>query len=350
MESTKSIQRKPAKFGEPVVDPAAWLPADLAATDEWMHDWNATELRALQDMARTVRRRIGDDPNGLLALDKQAFDLGPCESVVRKAFTLLRDGPGLALLRGLPVQEMDPVDVAIIYWGIGRHLGQARSNNPGGDMLGHVTDLGKTQADPTSRGYQTREAMDYHCDQASIVGLICIRAACSGGLSKIASSVSVYNELLRRSPSSVEILSKPLCWTKHGEVDPGEPGFYESAVFSVLDDMLCTSFGPKHIYKGHDLPEAPDLTRQQRSAIGLAEDIAEELHYEMELLRGDMQFLNNYVVLHTRTAYQDWPEPERKRLLWRLWLSAPDLRPATAYVKQWDAGIVLGSTQERILL
>jgi hypothetical protein len=346
----KIVQRRPAVFGKPVIDPAAWLPADLAADQGWMHHWDAAELQALQEMARTVRRRIGDNPAGLLALDKDAFDLGPCEPAVRKVFALLRDGPGLALLRGLPVREMDLLDVAIIYWGIGRHLGQARSNNPAGDMLGHVTDLGKTQADPTSRGYQTREAMDYHCDQASIVGLVCIREARSGGMSKLASSISVYNELLDRSPSSVQLLGKPLCWTKHGEVNLGEPGFYESAVFSVLDDMLCTSFGPKHIYKGHDLPDAPDLTLQQRSAIGLAEEIAEELHYEMELRQGDMQFLNNYVVLHTRTAYQDWPDPGRKRLLWRLWLSAPDLRPATAYVKQWDAGIVLDSTRERIVL
>lgn len=342
--------RPPAILGRPVIDPAAWMPRDLDADGEWLHQWNAAELDALRQMAKSVRPLVGDDPDRLLGLGKDTFNLGACAPVVGKVFGMLRDGMGVALLRGLPVQQMDPIDAAIIYWGIGRHLGRARSNNPDGDMLGHVTDLGKTQADPTSRGYQTREAMDYHCDQASIVGLICMREAQSGGLSKIASSISVYNELLDRSPASVQVLSRPLCWTKHGEVNPGEMGFYESPVFSVLEGKLCTSFGPKHIYKGHEVAGAPPLSAAQREAIGLAEQIAEELHYEMELRQGDMQFLNNYVALHTRTAYKDWPDPARKRLLWRLWLSAPDLRPATAYVKQWDAGVIIDSTRERIAL
>ena len=42
--------------------------------------------------------------------------------------------------------------------------------------------------------------------------------------------------------------------------------------------------------------------------------------------------------------------PERKRRLWRLWLSDPELRPATAYVRQWDAGVVLRATEDRIVL
>jgi Taurine catabolism dioxygenase TauD, TfdA family len=253
-------------------------------------------------------------------------------------------------VRGLPIGEMPPLEIASIYWGIGRHLGVARSNNPDGDMIGHVTDLGKTQDDPNSRGYQTRETMDYHCDQASIVGLICIREPQSGGVSKIASSVSVYNELLRTAPWAVELLSRPLCWTKHGEVDKGGKAFYESPVFAILDGMLCTSFGPKHIVKGHALPGAPALTPEQRQAIELAESIAERQHFEMTFRQGDIQLLNNFVCLHTRNAYVDWPEPDRKRLLWRLWISDPDLRPPTAYVKQWDAGVVVDGARHRIVL
>ena len=90
--------------------------------------------------------------------------------------------------------------------------------------------------------------------------------------------------------------------------------------------------------------------RGQRQAIELAESIAERQHFEMTFRRGDIQLLNNYVCLHTRNAYVDWPDPERKRRLWRLWLSDPELRPATAYVRQWDAGVVLRATEDRIVL
>ena len=342
--------RSPTVLGKPVTDPAIWTGEDLQENNSWLYLLSSEEVDALLTMAKQVRPLIGSDPNKLLELGKEHFKLGVFQSTLNNIWHQLKDGLGAALIRGLPLQQMDLIDAACVYWGIGRHLGDARSNNPEGDMLGHVTDLGKTQDDPNSRGYQTSEAMDYHCDQSSIVGLLCVREPQSGGKSKIASSLSVYNELLKRNPNAVEILSQPLCWTKHGETDPGLPNFYRSAVFNVLDNMLCTSFGPKHIEKGHKLEGAPDLTQEQREAIALAEQIAEEQHFGMQLQQGDIQLLNNYVVLHTRSAYQDWPEPEKKRLLYRLWLSAPELRPATDYVKEWDEGIVLHKTNERIVL
>jgi hypothetical protein len=44
----------------------------------------------------------------------------------------------------------------------------------------------------------------------------------------------------------------------------------------------------------------------------------------MDFQPGDIQWLKNSVVLHKRTEYVDWPEPERKRHLLRLWLCARD--------------------------
>lgn len=342
--------RIPAVLGKPVVDPAIWVGEELRSNQGWLYELGTDEIEGLLAMARNVRPLIGDDPNRLLDLDRSHFELGAFRNTLGGIWRQLKDGMGVALIRGLPLKAMEPIDAASVYWGIGRHLGEARSNNPEGDMLGHVTDLGKTQDDPNSRGYQTSEAMDYHCDQSSIVGLLCVREPQSGGRSKIASSMAVYNELLRRDPEAVRLLGQPLCWTKHGETDPGQPAFYRSAVFNVLDGMLCTSFGPKHMEKGHKLAGAPAMTEAQRRAIALAEQIAEEQHFGMQLQQGDIQLLNNYVALHTRSAYQDWPEPGRRRLLYRLWLNAPGLRPATDYVKEWDAGIVLNKTRERIVL
>ena len=52
-----------------------------------------------------------------------------------------------------------------------------------------------------------------------------------------------------------------------------------------------------------------------------------ELMYTMFLEPGDMQFLNNHVMLHSRTDYIDHKEPEKFRLLQRLWLAPPDSIP-----------------------
>ena len=344
-------QTREAAFpGQPVADPAQWTGADLAANPRWIFPLEDEDIGALRDMARSVRTRIGDDPNKLLALPSGAFDLGAFAPKVAAIRRELKDGLGAALLRRLPMEGMDLLEAATIYWGIGTHLGVACSNNPEGDMLGHVTDLGKTQKDPSSRGYQTREEMAFHCDQSTLVGLLCVRTPQSGGLSKIASSVAVYNEMLRRAPEAVALLSGTFCWTKHGEKDARSLDYYESPVFNFLDGKLCTAFGPTHILKGHQLPGVAPLTTAQRDALQLAKDIAEELHYSMTLQLGDMQFLNNMVAMHTRTEYEDWPEPQRKRLLWRLWLVAPDIRPSTPYIRQWGDGVRVSSTCERIVL
>lgn len=333
-----------------VSDRADWTGKQLASADGWMHALSDSEVDGLLAMANAVASRVDDNPDNLLALDQSAFDPGPFGDVLKKLYAELKSGSGVVLIRGLPADELTPLTAATIYWGIGRHLGDAMPNNPDGDMIGHVTDLGKTQADANSRGYQTREAMDYHCDQADLVGLLCVRTAKSGGISKVASSVNMYNTLLRDYPDYAQALAEPLCWSKHGEHAADEAPYYTSPVFNFLDGRLCTSFGPKHIEKGHNLPGTEPLTELQRAAIRQAEDIAEQQRFEMTLEVGDMQFLNNYVTLHTRSAYVDHDDPARKRLLWRLWLMNPDLRSRTGYSKQWQRGVQLGHSNTRIAI
>jgi len=333
-----------------VKDPAVWTGTDIAARQSWKYVLKDEDIVDLKHMALSVRQQINSDPNQLLGLSKAAFDIGSFSQRLATLFSELKAGLGIALIKGLPVDEMDAIDVAIIYWGIGLHLGEATANNPEGDMLGHITDLGKTQKDANSRGYQTREAMDYHCDQSDIVGLICLRTAKSGGVSRIASSVAMYNELLRTSPAHASVLTEPLYWSKMGEYAEGEQPFYQSPVFNFIDGQCCISFGPTHIEKGHALPDTPDLTQMQRDAIRLAEEIAHKQRFDMVLEPGDMQFLNNYVVLHTRSAYKDHDDPAKKRLLWRLWLMNPALRARTGYTKNFLAGVGTQNNEHQIRL
>jgi hypothetical protein len=333
-----------------VDDKADWAGTDLGAKSNWKYVLDEEEIQGLVAMAAKIASQLKTDPSHLLNLNRDDFQLGPFTDRIQDIYTELKEGTGIALIRGLPVSQLSKQEVATIYWGIGRHLGKAMPNNPEGDMLGHITDLGKTQSDANSRGYQTREAMDYHCDQCDIVGLICIRAAKSGGVSKVASSVSMYNKLVQDHPEYAQALSEPLYWTKHGEHEAGGKPFYTSPVFNFLDGKLCTSFGPKHIEKGHALPGITPLTDTQLAAIRTAENIADEQRIDMTLQVGDMQFLNNYVALHTRTAYVDFDDPAKKRLLWRLWLMNSDLRSRTNYSKQWQQGVQVGNEGARIVI
>jgi len=333
-----------------VEDNAVWTGSEISISEDWQYHLSAAEIDGLKCMAADIRPALDDDPNQLMSLPADRFNLGAFESRVKQLYTGLKNGQGIALVKGLPVHELDLIDVAIIYWGIGLKLGQATPNNPEGDMFGHITDLGKTQQDPNSRGYQTREAMDYHCDQCDIVGLLCIRTARSGGMSKVASSIAVYNEMLRTYPEHAEALTNPFRWSKLGEYKEGEEPYYQSPVFNFLDGKLCVSFGPIHIEKGHALPGSPPLTKLQREAIRLAEEIADQQRFDMVLEPGDIQFLNNYVALHNRSEYVDHEDPALKRLLWRLWLMNPDLRPRTNYAKNFQHGVQLGNRCNQIRL
>lgn len=333
-----------------VVDNADWVGTDIASDKGWIHQLGAHEIADLKAMARAIRPLLGGDANRLMSLPSDTFSLGNLTTTMDNIYRNLKVGSGIALLRGLPIDELELIDIATIYWAIGLHLGKATPNNPEGDMFGHVTDLGKTQRDPKSRGYQTRETMDYHSDQSDMVALICIRGAKSGGESRVASSVAMYNELLRRHPEYAKALSVPLYWTKHGEHAANESPWYKSAVFNFYNEQLCTSFGPKHILKGHSLPDTPALTDLQRDAIRVAEEIADEQRYDMTFQPGDIQILNNYVILHTRSGYEDFDEPSKKRLLWRLWLMNDDLRIRTNYSKQWQRGVSPGGVRKQIRL
>ncbi len=348
--ATGTADRPAAVSGRPVVDPADWTGTELRSRNDWRFEATGAESAHLVDMARAAAARLNGDPNRLLETSRSDFDLGPFTERATAMLDRLRDGPGVAFYRGLPMDELSLMEAAVVYWAIGLHMGVAQSNNPEGDMIGHVLDAGRDYDNPKHRGYQTSATMDYHCDQTDAVGLLCIHTAKSGGQSKIASSVRLYNEVQRRRPDLVDALTSPYCWTKHAEQDADERPWYESPVFNFLDGRLCTAFGPQHIMKGHALAEAPDMTPRQREAIDFVSALAEEHHAAMSFRRGDIQFLNNYTVVHTRTGFVDWPEPERKRVLWRLWLRVPDFRPATPYSAQWSRGVSLRRTQQQIQL
>ena len=245
-----AADRPAAGIRREAVDPAGWTGAELEARSDWRFQATAAETAHLVDMARVAAARLDGDPERLLVTARSDFDLGPFAERVDAMLESVRDGPGIALYRGLPMDDLSLLEAATAYWAMGLHMGIARSNNPEGDMIGHVLDAGRVYGHPRHRGYQTAATMDYHCDQTDAVALLCIHTAKSGGLSKIASSVRLYNEVLRRRPDLLDVLTRPFCWTKHGETDAGEIPYFESPVFNFHDGRLSTAFGPQHIQKG----------------------------------------------------------------------------------------------------
>lgn len=343
-----AIRREPARIGRTVVDPACWTGAELAATSDWIIELNAAEVSDLRAMAKEFARRIGGEPDRLLSTTRVDFDLGAFGPKLQRVKRDLTDGRGLVLLRGLPIEDMSEVETAVVYWGIGRQLGNATSNNAQGDMIGLVLDKGKDINAAQNRGYETNASMMYHSDPCHIVALLCMQSARSGGESKIVSSLAVYNELLRTRPDLIDVLSAPYCWTLHGEVNPGERGYYEGPVLNFIDGYLSVALAPLHMIKGHKVPGAPRMTAPQAEALEAVETTCEALHYSMALRQGDIQILNNSVILHARTVYEDYPDPAKRRRLWRLWLDAAYIRPLPLFHLTHRNGIRVVGNSEHI--
>ena len=233
-------------------------------------------------------------------------------------------GRGFLLVRGVPVERYGERDATLAYWGLGLHLGTAVSQNAAGDRLGHVRDLGVSERDPTVRLYKTRERLGFHTDGADVIGLLCLRPAKSGGTSRIASSAAIYNEILRRRPDLVPVLYEPFPFDRNGEERPGEPPYFTLPLCRYAGGWLRTFYIGWYIRDSQRHASAPRLTAAQREVIDLIDEIAADpaIHLDMEFRAGDIQWLKNSVILHARTEFEDFVEPERKRYLLRLWLTS----------------------------
>ena len=306
----------------PVAGAVAWSGRELEAQTDWITPLDEASIAEIRSAA--VAALAGD--RALETLTRADFPLPGCAALLAHTASELERGRGFALLRGLPVDDLAPDVLAAMYWAIGTHLGRAIPQNARGDMLGHVRDEGLTLDNPLARGYQTRAAQSLHVDRSDIVGLLCRRKARSGGLSRVVSSMRIYNEMLTRTPYLLGVLYRPFAIDMRGEEQPGEPAVYYRTVFSYHEGWLSCGANYTYIRDGQKKIGQP-LSPVEIEALDTFYAIAEEHVLTMDLEPGDLQFLNNYVLLHDRTGYDDFEEPDRKRHMLRLWLNVATCRP-----------------------
>lgn len=312
----------PAAFPRFDASPANWTGLQLAATPaRWIHDLTAAEIADLD----SVIARHGDRAEDLIGLSHDDAPLPVLGPVLRRIRHELLDGCGVALIRGLPMHRLSIREAATAFWAIGLHLGEAVSQNAKGHALGHVRDLGFDYNQPSARGYQTSERLPYHCDSGDVVGLLSLKTSKSGGLSSAVSSTALYHAMIDRHPDLANVLMQPTWRDRRDEVPEGRKPWYEMPVFQVHEGRVFGHYVRSAIRKAQRFAEVPRISPEQERAFDALDALAAspELRLDMEFRPGDMQFLCNHWVLHSRTKYEDWPEPERRRHLLRLWLGCP---------------------------
>jgi hypothetical protein len=321
----------------PVEGPSAWIGADLARHPEtWTYCLSTSEIAEVEAASAAVRAGNMD----IAAIRRSDFPLPTLGPMLDRLREEVINGRGFGLLRGLPVDNRPIAESATAYWGIGTYFGSARSQNAMGHVLGHVRDLGLSSTDPRVRIYQTTERQNFHTDSCDIVGLLCLKAAKSGGLSSLTSSMSIYNVMAVRRPDLLRRLFMPFATDRRGEVPEGKLPWFDIPVYNDHAGYLSVIYSPHYTRSSQRFPDARRLTAEDLEALEMFDRLAEdpELRLDMELQPGDMQFVHNHTTLHDRTAFEDWPEPERKRHLLRLWLAAPGARPLPpAYAERYGS-------------
>jgi hypothetical protein len=305
---------------QPVQSSAVWKTHDVAASKQWSVRLSGEQQSAIVEAAQ----RAIDNGRTVATIEPHDFNIPFLAHHVSQWIDTLSNGRGFVLLRGFPIDELSPAAIELAYVGLGVLLGTPVGQDADATLLGHVRDERVPRTDPSVRLYRTRGRQDFHTDGSDIVGLLCLQRAKSGGESRIASSFAVYNKILQRRPDLIEALYEPMYWDRNDEQSAGEDPYFALPVLNDVGGVPRMFYIGWYIRDAQRHPQVPRLTNSQREALEIIESIANdpEFYLEMDFQPGDIQLIANAKILHSREAYEDFEEPDRRRHLLRLWLTA----------------------------
>ncbi|MDH3288689.1 MAG: TauD/TfdA family dioxygenase [Betaproteobacteria bacterium] len=316
----------PGSQREVITSSGAWIGPYIQHDDACIYRVDAASVKEIE-AALAHAKRLG----ARIPFAADAFPLPRFSAELDRILEEVENGRGFTLVRGIPRDRYTDEECEIIYWGLGVHLGNPVSQNARGHLLGHVRDEGRIQADPSARAYQTNERMDFHTDMlpVDVLGLFCLRTAKSGGASKLVSALTIHNVLRDERPDLLEALYGTFHVDWRGEEPAGEKPWFTLPMFSERDGRVTTRINSLPYYDSaarHGEQYRPTAT--QREALERVQEIANrpELMLSMDFQEGDIQLINNHILLHAREGYEDYPEPGRERHLLRMWIAVDDDR------------------------
>jgi hypothetical protein len=306
---------------QPVTTAKAWRGETLSRETSWIATLTPAEIADV-DRALATARASGKP---LEQIGRDDFPLTVMRARLTQTLADIVDGRGFVVLRGLPVDRWSDEETGLVFWGFGRYLGSPLYQNPKGELLGHVYDHGRTYGNIDVRGYETNAYLPYHTDAGDMVGLLCLRRSLEGGLRSIVSSVTTHNEILANHPEYLGLLYNGFYYIRR-EAALTERGVSERPipVFGARDGVVSCRYIRNQINAGAVKRGVP-LTTLEQAALDYLDELTRrpDLRLDMDLQPGDIQFINNYTILHSRTGFVDGPEPHQKRHMLRLWLKFP---------------------------
>ena len=300
----------------------AWMRADIRR-DDWFFPLSADCLAEL----RAILVELRAHPRSVEQIDPAHFEIPACRKLMRSVQAALDDGVRFAVVDRLPMDEISDTEAKALYWILSSLLARPVQQKLTGTLVYDVHDTGK-KATPGSgvRPDQTNMDQFFHNDnsynttQPEYVALLCMRPAKTGGVSQVISFYTLHNELLRAHKEVIPRLYQPFWFDRQKEYLPGEPEVLSAPIFSY-DGRLKVRLGLFQAKSGctlmNETMDEPAVT-----AIDTLRKIFtdEAVRFDFVMERGQIQFVNNLELCHRRTTFEDYAEPQNKRLMIRLWL------------------------------
>ena len=306
-----------------VAGPSVWKRTDFRSDADWTRLLDKDELCELDSAAQRVK------PHGIEPEEVRTNLCNPSAltATMRGVRGDLLEGRGFCVLRGVGVEGYGVSALEFVCWQLGAHLGEIIPQNADGDLLRYVTDIGDDsiygENGPRAPSHRGSAPMLPHSDSSDIVALFCVRQAKTGGGNTVCSSMRIHNEILHKYPEYLQPLYEGFYFDLTGKTKDGDSITHQRIpVFNFSGSRASCTFNKSRIEVGMKKVGMP-LNNLQQAAVNYLNHLAmhEEFAIPLRLLPGDILLLNNQCTLHAREAYEDWPEPNRKRLMLRLWLT-----------------------------
>jgi len=324
----------------PLAGPAVWHGEDIRNSRRWIRVLPAAAVAEFDAALAAVNSK------GLAwsQITRADFPLSSLDSLLADIANELEHGSGIMKLRGFPVERYGDDDLRKIYFGLGTHLGTPVFQNRSGELMRAIRDegahVGRTYGETTDQkgttflsSYArtlTNGGLRFHTDRTDVVGLLCVRQARAGGVSKLASTPAIHNAILARRPDLLDELFGDYWRSRFGEEGTTKETAYPLPIFGLREGKFTSHYSLTFIEAAQMAPGVPKLTDKQKEAIEILMATAEELCFEMTLDPGDLQLINSHVTYHGRTPFEDDFAAGQSRLLLRLWLTVANNRPLPA--------------------
>ncbi|NKB60140.1 MAG: hypothetical protein GKS00_27830 [Alphaproteobacteria bacterium] len=312
-----------------------WAGADIKSDPRWRFNLTAEDISEISHADAVLQKR----GTPWTEMTKDDFPLDGLAEKLAGIQSELEDGCGMARLSKMPVERYAG-RLRHIWYGIGLHLGTPLHQDYNGLMMRDIEDKhedtdalfdhrlttrdGKPFTSSKARTLSSGQ-LRFHTDRCDVVGLLCVRPSRAGGVSQLASSVRVHNAMIERRPDLAGLLYRPYHRSRQGEEYGGENMTYPLPVFGQRDGQFTSHYSRTYVEAAQEIDPSTKLGDKQIEALDMLAALAGKFCMEFTFQAGDMQFLNNHVIYHARTAYEDDADAQR-RLLHRLWLSMPNSR------------------------